>query len=351
MKETTGKKRLKKGMVIGFVFGSIALIVLVAVCVQLGYDGSHYREDGGYKHVSAGNSYGHIIEHPVFENTGMCYSSLQEGAFKQMRLFSLRSVSLWCGWNSQSITESINYLIDKANNDAFEVINVYSEREQAEDLSMTQANMLFLKGEPYAPYAIVIAGGAFQTVAAPQEGFPYAAEINKAGYNVFILSYRVKPEMSLQGRDNAVSDLVAAIKHINANAGILKVSTEGYSLWGSSAGGTMILSFCSSQYENNYKGNELAPPSAIALAYPAVYDFLENDTEFYSDYPSAFILVGQNDGLISVKALESYVRAMNSNNLNVSFTIHDNFKHGAGHGIGSDAEGWILDAVSYWEAS
>ena len=63
------------------------------------------------------------------------------------------------------------------------------------------------------------------------EGFPYAAEISKAGFNAFVLKYRAG-----QGGIVATQDLAAAIAFIFRNADALGVTTRGYSLWGSSAG-------------------------------------------------------------------------------------------------------------------
>lgn len=57
-------------------------------------------------------------------------------------------------------------------------------------------------------------------------------EISKMGYNAFALIYR-------PGAQTACEDLSRAIDFIFENADELEVDTDGYSLWGGSAGGRM----------------------------------------------------------------------------------------------------------------
>ena len=52
-------------------------------------------------------------------------------------------------------------------------------------------------------------------------------ELNKSGFNAFVLKYRVG-----QGETVASRDLIAAVNYIQAYAAELEVAKENYSLWG-----------------------------------------------------------------------------------------------------------------------
>jgi acetyl esterase/lipase len=110
-----------------------------------------------------------------------------------------------------------------ANNDALE-----------KDQQPAKANtgLFFFRGNPGAPFAVIAPGGGFSYVGSVHEGFPYAVAISRQGYNAFVLKYRAGA-----GGETATRDLAAALSFVFRNAATLGVSREGYSLWGSSAGG------------------------------------------------------------------------------------------------------------------
>jgi hypothetical protein len=68
------------------------------------------------------------------------------------------------------------------------------------------AGLLFFRGKPGAPSAIVCPGGGFAHVGSLHEGFPHALELSKKGYNAFVLKYRIGSELK------ATEDLAAAIR-------------------------------------------------------------------------------------------------------------------------------------------
>lgn len=75
-------------------------------------------------------------------------------------------------------------------------------------------------------------GGGFAYVAAMHDSFPHALELSKSGYNAFAVIYR-------PGWQTAYRDLASALSFIFENAYALGVDTDGYSLWGGSAGARM----------------------------------------------------------------------------------------------------------------
>lgn len=130
--------------------------------------------------------------------------------------------------------------------------------------------LFFFRGKPGAPFAIICPGGGFSYVGSIHEGFPYAIELNKKGYNGFVLQYRVGGERA------ACEDLAAALSYIFQNADMLRVSTKDYSLWGSSAGARMAARL-GSFGASGYGGNELVRPRTVVMAYTGHADFSRND--------------------------------------------------------------------------
>ena len=90
------------------------------------------------------------------------------------------------------------------------------------------------------------------------EGFPYAVEISKRGYNAFVLKYRAG-----EGGRIATEDLAAALTYIFRNASGLGVTTADYSLWGSSAGARMAAAI-GSHGAARFGGATLPRPAARA---------------------------------------------------------------------------------------
>ena len=127
-----------------------------------------------------------------------------------------------------------------------------------------RAVLFFYRGKPGAPFALVCPGGGFAYVGTLHEGLPVAREIAKRGYNAFVLRYRVEAPME---------DLAAALARIRAQAAALKVATEGFSLWGGSAGARMA-----------WAGARLpgGKPAAIVMAYTGQRDWRADDPPTYA---------------------------------------------------------------------
>lgn len=107
--------------------------------------------------------------------------------------------------------------------------DIYTEEEKADDPAKEETGLFFFKGIPGERFAVLNAGGAFAYVGAMQDSFPHALELSKQGYNAFALIYR-------PGAQTACEDLSRAIQFIFEHAEELEVNTDGYSLWGGSAG-------------------------------------------------------------------------------------------------------------------
>lgn len=353
MQTKTKKRSLKKEvlMIVGIILASIIVILGVTLLIQTGFGGKYQDKDGKYKHITKSTSLGHIANHPMFDGRGKQYFDLNEEFFNMVKWMNIRSIGHWLKWRPDELVDSLNYMIDKANEEKVKVLNVYSQDEITQDPTKAITSMVFIQGNLGAPYAIVIPGGAFLSVAMPQEGYTYAKRINEAGYNVFILRYRVGTNTQEEiNNGRSVEDLSKAISYINAHRAELGVSQDDYSLWGSSAGGTIINAYCSNNSDYNFEKSGHYAPAAALMAYPAVGGAIYDGGEsFLSDFPPAFIRIGTNDGLLSTGSVITYIDLLKEGGFVVDDKILDNFPHGTGIGTGTDADGWIQEAVVFWE--
>jgi acetyl esterase/lipase len=167
------------------------------------------------------------------------------------------------------------------------------------------------------------------------EGFPHASALSKKGDNAIVLKYRVGSELK------ATEDLAAAVSYIFANAELLGVSTKNYALWGSSAGARMVANIAS-HGTARFGGADLPNPCMVVIAYTGHSTFSKND-------PPAFVMVSEDDRIVNVSIVEKRLQGLRNAGIDVAFQKYKNAGHGFGLGVGTDAEGWIEDAVRFWE--
>lgn len=227
-------------------------------------------------------------------------------------------------------------MIDDVSNGKPVFYDIYTDAQKRADPTKAETGLFFLRGKPGAPFAIVSPGGGFSYVGSVHEGFPYAAEIAGMGYNAFVLKYRV-------GRGGAIAtqDLAAAISMIFRNVEALGVGTRHYSLWGSSAGARMAASI-GSHGVAAFGGDDLPKPAAVVIAYTTHSDISSGE-------PPTFVIVGEEDGIAPPSVMERRVTALQRAGTKVEFRRYDALGHGFGLGIGTAAEGWITDAIRFWE--
>lgn len=162
----------------------------------------------------------------------------------------------------------------------------------------------------------------------------HALELSKKGYNAFALIYR-------PGAQTACEDLARAIAFIFEHADELEVNTDCYSLWGGSAGGRMTA------YLSSYGTQSFGEASYPGLG-TAVIQYTGH-REYTKSDPPTFMCVGENDGIASWRTMEKRANAMKSVGIDTEFHKYPGLGHGFGIGTGTAAEGWLDDAVSFWE--
>lgn len=237
-----------------------------------------------------------------------------------------------------TVLGGLNRMIDDVATGRQVFYDLYSEADKRDDPTKENTGLFFFRGRPGAPFAIVSPGGGFAYVGSLHEGFPYAVEINRQGYNVFVLKYRVG-----QGGSVATQDLATAVSYVFRNSETLDVSTEAYSVWGSSAGARMAASI-GSHGVAAFGGDGLPKPAAVVMAYTAHSD--HSDSE-----PPTFVVVGSDDGIAPPSSMERRIAALKRLGTQVEYRKFAAVGHGFGTGTGTSAEGWVTEATRFWERS
>ncbi len=250
---------------------------------------------------------------------------------------STSSVYMWYPYiRAEKTVEIINYLHAQAVSGREIFYNIYTPQEISRDPGKADTGLFVFRGELGKPYAITNAGGGFAYVGAMHDSFPHSLELCRAGYTAFALIYRP---------DDPYSDLARAISFINDNAEKLGVSKENYSLWGGSAGARMAATLGNKDYLTALTGDASLPQAAAVIMQYTGYS-----TASKSDAPT-YNCVGSNDGIASWHTMQNRLRQLSAMGIATEFHVYDGLGHGFGIGTGTVAEGWVDDAIRFWEAN
>ncbi len=291
-------------------------------------------------HLSVGHSIRDVLNHPAFAGHGRLILPWDDRTYDEdMRLSNIGSLLPYHSHvKPDVVVGALNHMIDDVNSGKAVFFDFYTEEQKRAEPSRRYTGLFFFRGKVGAPFAIVAPGGGFSYVGSVHEGFPYASEISRRGYNAFVLRYRA-------GRGGAVAtqDMAAAISYIFRSANMLGVSTKDYSVWGSSAGARMAAAI-GSHGVASLGGDPLPKPSAVVMAYTA-------HSDHSSDEPPTFVVVGEQDGIAPASSMERRIAALRKAGTEVEYHKFGNVGHGFGLGTGTSAQGWVADAIRFWERS
>jgi acetyl esterase/lipase len=292
------------------------------------------------RHLNADDSMRDLFGHPAFVGFARLLLPWDGRRYDPaMRLSDIGSLLPYHSHvDPETVVGALNRMIDDVNSGHAVFYPFYGDEQKQAEPARENAALFFFRGKPNAPFAVISPGGGFSYVGSVHEGFPYAAAISARGYNAFVLRYRAG-----YGGAVATADLAAALSYIFRNAKALGVSTRDYSLWGSSAGARMAAAI-GSHGVAAYGGDILPKPSAVVMAYTA-------HSDHSSAEPPTFVVVGEQDAIAPPVSMESRVAALRRAGVEVEYHKYGNLGHGFGPGIGTSAEGWIADAVRFWEKS
>ena len=295
------------------------------------------KENKRYPHITIHDSVQHLVNHPAFSGFGEYLLPWDDNTgYYDTLLNDVGSLLPYHNHVSpRVVVGAINHMIDDVNGGNTIFYDFYTEQAKLEDSTKESTGLFFSRGKPGAPFAIVCPGGGFSYVGSLHEGFPLALEISKKGYNAFVIRYRIGSQQW------ATEDLAAALAFIFRNAKMLQVSTEGYSLWGGSAGARMVGGIALNGV-SAYGGGNLPKPATAVIAYTG-------QSSYSSDFSPAFITVAANDRIANVNTVERRVENLKNAGVDVEYRRYENAGHGFGLGTGTDAEGWVDLAVQFWQ--
>jgi acetyl esterase/lipase len=291
-------------------------------------------------HLGSQSTIGDILRHRAFLGFGDLILPWDDRTYDED--LTLARISSLLPYHThvdpETVANALNRMIDDAASGRTVFYSFYSETQTKAQPAKGHTGLFFFRGKPGAPFAVIAPGGGFSYIGSVHEGFPYAEVISRKGYNAFVLKYRAG-----HGSTTATEDLAAAVSYIIHNAATLGVGVSGYSLWGSSAGARMAAAI-GSHGVARYGSSDVPKPATIVMAYTA-------HSDHSSAEPPTFVVVGEDDGIAPPAVMESRVAALRKSGTSVEYHKYRNLGHGFGLGIGTSAEGWIFEAIRFWETS
>lgn len=246
---------------------------------------------------------------------------------------------------------------------AFEIRRFFDDHRK----SHYQLKPYLLRDGRTHPVAIICPGGGYRRVCSFIEGHPFARKLNAMGYHAVVVYYRVNSQARYPAPQD---DLARAVREVHEHEKEWKLDMEGYSVWGSSAGGHLAASFGTENMGYVHYG--LPKPGAIILCYPVVTmgekahegsrNFLlgENPSEesrrFASveeqvtvNYPPTFLWCGDADGCVDPDNSRMLRQALAEKGIPHRYIEYHGVEHGTGIGQGLPCEGWFEKAVAFWD--
>ena len=274
-----------------------------------------------------------VIYDPIFEDFGRLLVPA-DGSYSGNTLGDFRLA--YYSIVPERTVEIFNYFKQYAENGETIFFDIYTDEEKKQDPDKADTGLFFFKGSSKEKTAICNAGGAFAFVGAMQDSFPHALELSKMGYNAFALIYR-------PGWTTAMEDLGKAIEFLYDHADELDIDMDNYSLWGGSAGARMAATLGNDDYLRYYTDrNDIPQATAVIVQYTGHSEFNESDAP-------TFVCVGSRDEIANWQKVKARTNALSSLGIPTEFHVYEGLGHGFGLGEGTVAEGWINDAVNFWE--
>jgi acetyl esterase/lipase len=272
-----------------------------------------------------------IMADPSFGDFGRLLFPVNTGYWSGDTLGDLRLT--WYNYiNPDKTVEIVNTLKSRADEGQTVFYDIYSDAEKAREPDKRNTGLFFFKGHKGQPFAICNAGGGMAYVGAMHDSFPHALELSKKGYNAFALIYR-------PGWNTAMEDLAKAISFVISHKDELGVATDGYSLWGGSAGARMAATLGSHAAEYG-----VPRAGAVIMQYTGHSEWTRSD-------PPTYACCGTSDGIASASGMKRRLDAMSAAGIPTEFHAYEGLPHGFGLGIGTASEGWIEDAINFWKSN
>ena len=229
-----------------------------------------------------------------------------------------------------------------------------------------QLKPYLLKDGKKHPVAVICPGGGYRRVCSFVEGYPYAKKLNRMGYHAVVVYYRVNVLAKYPAPQD---DLARAVKELHDHAEEWNLDMQGYSVWGSSAGGHLAASFGTENM--GYSRYGLPKPGALILTYPVVtmgtkthegsrnfligesaqeqtVAFTSVEKQVTGAYPATFLWWGSSDSCVDPENSKMLRAALEAQGVPCRCIEYAGVEHGVGIGTGLACEGWFEEAVAFW---
>src|SRR5688500_1083646 len=143
----------------------------------------------GAAHLRVDDSVDDMLRHPAFAGFGRLLLPWDDHRYDTT--MPLRNIGSLLPYHSHVdpvvAVSALNRMIDDASVGRTIFYDIYTEAQKQAEPSRKDTGLFFFRGKPGAPFAVIAPGGGFAYVGSLHEGFPYAVEISKRGYNAFVL--------------------------------------------------------------------------------------------------------------------------------------------------------------------
>lgn len=344
---------------------------LCTVCLLLGLALPALAADLGEPNITTQTTMRELRENSSIKGSGY-YTYSNEWSEEDPRWMDSTIEDYVGAAEAQDVVSAMNLVINNYNRGVQITWQVYSPEEIAENVRLGMVQLYYFPANTAnAKFAIVVPGNGGFTTSELGEGGSMAWQLHEAGYAVFVLRYR----SFMEATDNApVQDIGNAVRYVINHAAQFEVQPEDYALVGFSSGGQIVGLIGSDSKEFGYQAFGIPQPAALLLGYPIndfaevkpVYHVVIDPTAFgwryywtnisdvvNANYTPVFFWYGKNDVYMKRMGFclqgPTLQRALEASGATYKCLVFENAPHAIGTGRGTDAEGWVQQAVAFWE--
>ena len=261
--------------------------------------------------------------------------------------------------------KSFDWLADEFKKDYKIEYSIYSKEEILKQPYKAGVKLYFFRGDPDKPFVLFCPPGAFLMDANICDGLHMARELTKQGYNFFIINYSQAAFPFHGGFKSARQDVSKALDYIMSHD--FPINKEGYALSGGSAGAWLTALAGCDKFSCQDMGDPV--PAALIALYPVASrnsviekglalvcarggikpDDLDPAKHVRDDCPPVYFWRGGHDILVSKGSEEEYDAALTAKGIPHIYRQFKQGRHGCGLCTGLDGEGWLDEAVAFWE--
>jgi acetyl esterase/lipase len=253
---------------------------------------------------------------------------------------------------------------------------LYTEAECEEDPAKKGCSLVWFPsdspGAGQRPYILLVPGGGFVNVWNLTEGWPVAAQFNRLGYHVMILTYQVDTDDRVLSRE--MEDFAQALGLIRSLADELPLQGDRYITCGFSAGGYLVClwnvpemgcarfglpkpqavfpvypltSWCLCMQEDAYDPAESVPLFGCSIEEAANMPF--EVPEHVEGFPPCALFLAAGDTLVDPGHSRILAGALERKGIPCRLEIGPTGGHGFADGTGMCMAGWTERAIRWYE--